>query len=523
MPRKGPWLLCLLANATLLAQQHSLPVQPPDPEPATPTWKQVQPLLDRVSGMAPEYNADLGFAILDKGAKVIPDAAREAALDHIFTAAPSAHYATAFFYAGNSSNSSAGAEVRALHSVPVDALSIQSKVVELTLKTSPELAGRRFADIVVTPRRSACSDPTVQDLTAYYHALQLLYADPKVDTIAGESRSVFLMERVRDARTPEQLAPLIIALHYIDPSPADSETAVGFLVANLDQTAATDREMRVLWVPFNSGLQLISTQLRRRGVSDAPLVAAYRRFAVRSLSSEACADSTDSCSNIINNFNSFLRRELPETQQMAAPLTAADLQSTSRGDSAVDPSIAPCDGLSPQFQQMLSGPTDIVEMLTPTHPAAPAPLIDDIHTMIQYALTPSVDVTCPLCLFQSRELLLATAERKLPPGEGVQAVLIAEVHLLSQNPIEDQDPPALLDPLKRLITTSRPVSAKDQARFNELTRKGGRAMPAPSPDAGTLQAELHNSSDAIIATYLAFEDLFQLQYAPQYITSGPIA
>ena len=477
-----------------------------------PTWTEVKPLLELVATQRVEYRADLGLAILRQAHSVIPEADAMVFMEDLFASAHTARYQTRFIYAArNRETSSEAIEANSLRIEAADALAIQSKVVEQMLKDSPEIAAQRFSEIHPIPQRATCADPTVQDLSSYYEALQTLSADPKVVAFNAEPRAQFLLDRFREAVTPEQIVPLLIVRSRIDSGPEDGQAELQFAAANLDRMTASGRELDALDTTLSRALQSLTTYAERRHLSLMNLALVYRSFLVRSATTPACGGDPQTRKYTYVNFNTFRSRLNQEAQSVVSALPPADVRTPDQGAPALDPQVSTLAGLPRALQQRLPNANNFYDFRSPTPTTE-----DDASTALATLTQAGLPGGCDLCLFQTHIRLFEVLTRRQSSGSPIRTLLLAEVKYLSQNPIEEQDPAAFLSPLKSLIETSRAsaASANPNPMFPPGDRSKGYALPELSAEPDVLRQQLLLSNDPIISTYMQFETLFHVFYSP---------
>jgi hypothetical protein len=511
------WTLSTLFLA-LYASGQDRPITQPE---ASPSWSEIGPLLDRVSALPVEFSADLGLAILQQAKSTIPHPEAIDFLNRLFDSARTARYQTSFLYAGhNYATSSAATEAGSLRHQTADALSIQTRVVQQMLHDSPDLAAGRFADIQVTPKRATCADPTIQDLNSYYEALRALFADENVITFNGESRPMFLLDRVREAVTPEQIVPLLYALSSIDPDRENGRALFQIASSNLDAMTATGRELDALDMNLNVAMQRLGTYAQQRHVPLTGLAIAYRSFLVRSAATPTCEGDPHARKYTAINFNTVRRYLDQEGQTIVAVLIPDDVQTMDTGAAAIDPSVTVLEGLPQSLEQRLTRPPGVLDDVRP-----PPQTTEQDATAALATLTQQDPQGCDLCLFQAHIRLFATLTARQPAGATLRKLLLAQVDYISQNSIEQKDPAAYLAALQTLIATSRPnpISASSKPLSPAGDRTHGYAIPELTAEAAALREHLLLSNDPVLSTYMRFEIMFHMLYKPVIFVSAPVA
>lgn len=479
---------------------------------ANPPLSEISSFLDRLDKLKPEYKADLGLTLLENEWTAIPTKKRVEELNKIYESASSARYEASFLYAGkNAGRSSASQLAITLQALQGDTLDIETRAIHLFLRDMPARAASRFAGIALPNERSTCSDPLVKDLSSYYRTLGLLMRDGRIVNIASQDKRLFLIGAAQAARTPEQLAPLIIELNNISLNQDDLRAIASALTLAFNQSEISDREMSVLSGRIASGLSEFLSRLKTSGVSELPLVAAYRKFLVETLSREACADSTTDRPAIIASFNNLL-----SDSSSGQRLEIRNIQPKVTAGSAIDPLIPLNESLFPQVRRILDAVHARDSEVSPSAAAGKGqPESADVHDVLQYAVNPIPGNSgCHLCDFYSRSQLFAFLNNTLAPGQFLETAIASELRFLSYNGMEDEEPPAFLGTLKLLLHLARPVSAEAHRALAATAKDTFVNGLRPTEDPDFFKKELHSSSDPVISTYAIYEDLFRPEYTP---------
>lgn len=481
-------------------------------QPVEPTWIELQPLLDQLSVLRVEYRSDLGLSVLRHASDAVPSAITKNFLDDLFYSAHTASYQTGFIYAAsNHEISSKALEAGSLFTNRVDALSIQSKVVEEMLRMSPEAAAQRFTEIHLNPQRATCADPLVEDLSSYYETLKVLFSDPRVITFGAEPRAQYLLDRFHEALTPEQIVPLLTVLPQLHLQQEDAQAALQIAANSLEQMDVSARELTALDRKLYIAIQYLSNYAETRQLSLTNLLIAYRTFLVENAMSHTCAGDPDTRKLTSENLNVFRSRLLYQgSQSVISPISLEDAQTPVQGAPALDPRVFTFGGLSPIVTQLQTDVSSLPQIETST-----APSEEDVAAAIATLTKHNTSADCKLCLFQGYIRLFDGLIRQQPPGNLVRTLLSSEVSYLSKNSTEEENPAAFLVPLKGLIENSRASSVPSTSIPRGSRSTGGLMRRSSAPNLSVeptfLREQLLSSDDPIIAVYMRYEAIFSLE------------
>jgi len=501
-------LLSLLCTTVGLAQNRALnPVSN-----ATPHQTKLEDLLDRVASLAPEFKADLGFTILDGASLSLVQ--KKSLLDDIFHSAAGSHYPYGVTSASTPMHNDLIAGM--LGNSKLDVLEIQARSVERALLLSPQFAERMFEVINLKEDRASCTDANVEDVTAFYTVAAKIVEDSTIKTVLGEDKEPYLLSLVSNTKIPAQIAPAADLISSVPLTPDQLGQIESVFDSALNRITASDREMTAAEQDGNltQSINRLSSKLAQAGVYPGRLLAAYRSFLLRSLTPESCSDYSLDRQVIARSFNALLPDSLKSSPDLA-PLTAAQLQSESKGTSAARPGPS----IDPQIMERLyriaaaeaAGSTQVYRN---GQPSTIVPEASDVDNVIKYAVSrqPSADA-CPVCDFEERGALLSALVQLLPPGSELDKAVYAEVDYLSLNDMQKDNPVAWLHLLKKVINASRKMN---EQTTNALTAraKTGTLMPLDTPSAAAqrIREILRRSPDPIISTYTFANDSLRLTF-----------
>ena len=502
------WTLSILCPARFVAGQQDVQAV----RPVKPAWPELQPFLDQISTLRVEYRSDLGLSVIRQAHDAVPSAVAKNFLDDLFYSAHTASYQTGFIYAAYTSKTSSKApEADSLFMKRVDALSIQSSVVEEMLRTSPDAAAQRFTEIRLSPQRATCADPLVQDLSSYYETLKVFSADSRVKTFGVQPRAQYLLDRFNEALTPEQIVPLLTVLPQLDLQQEDAQAALQIAANNLEHMNASARELTALGRKLYIAFQHLSNYAEQRQLSLTSLLVGYRTFLVANAMNHTCEGDPDTRKQTSENFNVFLPRLYhQESQSVISPISIEDIQTPDQGAPASDPRVLTFSELPATVKQLLADVSSLPKVQT-SIPATE----EDVAAAMAILSKDNVSTDCELCLFQGYIRLFDALIWQQPSGNLVRTLLSSEVKYLSKNSIEVQNPAAFLVPLKSLIETSRassvpPTSIPSGSRSTEGVVRRSSA-PKLSIEPTFLREHLLLSDDPIISVYMRYETMFPPQ------------
>ncbi len=474
--------------------------------------KRFDDLLDRISLLPPEYKADLGFTVIDAGGDSLSAAQKRSLLDDIFHSAPRSHYPNGITEASRHSLAAL-----LLGNSKLDTLDIQTGAIDRALPLTPQFAKHLFEEVKLNEDRASCRDAGVQDVSAFYTTAAKIIEHQRIKTVLGEDKERYLLSLVTDIKSPAEIAALAVLISRAS-VPADQMGQIeGTFVSALSRITASDREMTAAEQGGNltQAIKLLSAKFAQLGIYPGRLLSSYRSFLVRGLTPESCADRSLDRGEIARSFNALLSN-LPGTIPDLAPLSAAQLEPHSEGASA--PSQ-----ISRNDEQMMTKLYRIAaaqagrstEEYHSGQPGTIVPKSSDVEDVIQYALSlepPSAE--CPARDFESKGALLDALVQLFPPGSQLDKAVYAQVDYLSLNNMQKDDPVAWLHVFKKLINASRRPSDKTKESLTVRAQKGA-LMPLDTPSAASREIRmiLRGSTDPIISTYIAADDLLHLPYS----------
>jgi len=473
--------------------------------------KRFDDLLDRISSLPPEYKADLGFTVIDASGDSLSAAQRRSLLEDIFHSAPMSHY----------SNGITGASRRSLAAFllgnsKLDTLDIQTGAIDRALPLTPQFAKHLFEEVKLSEDRASCGDAGAADVSAFYMTAANIIEDQRIKTVLGEDKEQYLPSLVTDLKSPAEIAPLAVLISKASVPAGQMGQIEGAFVSALSRITASDREMTAAEQDGNltQAIKMLSNMFAQLGIYPGRVLSSYRSFLVRSLTPESCADRSLDRGEIARSFNTLLSI-LPGTSPDLVPLSAAQLEPHSEGASAPN-QIPHVDEQMMTTLYRIAGAQarSSTEEYRNGQPGTFVPESSDVEDVIQYAL--SLDqpgAECRACDFESKGALLDALVQLFPPGSQLDKAVYAQVDFLSLNNMQKDDPVAWLHVFKKLINASRRMSDKTKESLIARAQKGA-LMPLDTPSAASREIRriLRGSTDPIISTYIAADDLLHLPY-----------
>ncbi|MGA9061228.1 MAG: hypothetical protein WB341_06115 [Terracidiphilus sp.] len=364
--------------------------------------------------------------------------------------------------------------------------------------------------------RASCTDANVENVAPFYLIVAKIIEDRRITTVFGEDKESYLSSLVADMRIPAEIAPLAQLIASVPLPPDQLGRIEGAFDSALSRITASDREMTAAEDDGNltRAIDLLSSKFAQAGVYPGRLLAAYRRFLVRSLTAESCSDRSLDRAAITRSFNALVPGSLASSPDLA-PLSAAQLEPQSKGASAPRQTV-PYDAplMTKLYRIATAQAAGSTEAYRNGQPSTIVPEFSDVDDVIRYAvsLQPAAD-ECPVCDFEAKGALLTVLVQLLPPGSELEKAVYAELDYLTLNGMQKDNPVAWLHLFKKLINASRKMN--DQTK-NSLTAraKKGTLMPlaAPGADAPEIREMLRGSTDPIISTYTSADDVLHLPF-----------
>lgn len=504
-------LVLLLLFATMGVAQGATPSPTAN---ATTQQRKLEDLLDRVSPLPPEYKADLGFAILDQAGVAISANQRRTLLDDIFHSASGSHYP--YGVTDASSKMHNGLIAGLIGNSKLDVLDIQARSVERALALSPQFAEGMFEEMKLQEDRASCTDADVEDVSMFYTVAAKIIGDSRIKTVFGEVKPAYLLSLVSNMRIPAEMAPLAELFSSMPLTPEQLGEIEGVYDSALNRITASDRELTAAEESGNltQAINHLATKLAQAGIYPGRLLAAYRSFLLRSLTSESCSDRSLDRAAMAQNFNALVPSSLASSPDLA-PLVAKELEAHSKGTSAVkqggvvDPQI-----MTKLYCIAAAEAAGSTQAYRNGQPSTIVPESADVDDVIGYAVAPQgADDECPVCEFEARGALLTALVQLLPPGSQLEKAVYAEEDYLSLNDMQKENPVAWLHLLKKLINASRRMNDQTANALTARANKGTLTpLDTPSAAAPEIRKILRGSTDPIIFTYMLADDLLHPPY-----------
>jgi hypothetical protein len=286
-------------------------------------------------------------------------------------------------------------------------------------------------------------------------------------------------------------------------------------VSSLSTITASDREMTAAEEggSLTRKIGSLSLKLTESGISSQPLLAAYRAFLLRGLTSERCADHSLDRAQMAQRFNALLPEKAPESPD-TSPFSGAQLNPEATGDAASFQIVPFNDQMMAKMQRIMAAhQARVTGEYRSSQPSTIEPESSDVEDVVKYAISlEPAGAECPVCDFDAKSHLLLMLIDILPAGQELERAINAEVDFLSFHAMQKDDPIAWLALFKHLVNDARKPKDDAKAALAAEARKGMLPWGLPSPEADVIRASLRGSSDPIIAAYLSADDLLHLPY-----------
>lgn len=508
--------LFILLVGTIGSAQNMRPLRPGGQ--GSSSGKSVNSVVDRLSGLAPEYKADLGFAILDASPKSLSPSRRRSVIEDVFNSAVGARHPYMLTEAAGHDHADTLLHVtrNMLGRSKTDTLDIQTRAIERALPFMPLVAVRLFDELRFSEVRASCKDAEVEDVSAFYRIATRIIEDARFKSISGQDKSAYVLSLVSNTRIPAQIAPLARMIADIHLPSAQLNSIADAFVVSLNGIAASDREMTAAeeGSDLTAAVGSLNTRLANSGIPTLRLVTAYREFLVRGLTAEACADHTLDRAEMASRFNALV----PEGPKESNVLFLSGHTLTPEKTGATAPfELVPFDRqiMSKVHRIQTAHGARVVEEYRTGNAGTIEPDPSDVEDVVRYATTPEPkDSKCPVCDFYARAHLLFMLVDILPPGHELERAIDAEVDYLSFNSTETDDPVAWLMTFKSLLNISRNAGDEAKRILANETKKGPEMVPwgMPSVEADLIRNSLRTSSDPVIVAYTLADDALQMPY-----------
>ena len=510
-------IVCVLLSLLLMslagvAQTASLPRVRP-----VPLENGISSLIDRISGLPPEYKADLGFGIVDANLSAFRAERKRALIEDIFDSAAGAHYPYMVIEAAGYKHHDTLSHVtrNLLGRLRLSTLDIQTRAIDRALPSMPQLAKSLFEEMRPPEVRASCRDADVENVSAFYEIATKIVQDERIRNVFGQNKGLYVLGLATSVRIPAQIGPLGNLITRISLSTAQLDQVGNAFVSSLSGITASDREMTAAEEGngLTSVIGSLSLKLTHAGISSIPLLTAYRDFLVRNLAREACADYSLNRAEVAARFNTLLP---DRTQPDVTPLSEDELKPQKTGDAAPFQLISFDPQVMKKVQRIRAVHEASVVEEWQMHRTAPTePETSDVEDVVKYAVSAvPKESDCPVCDFEAQAHVFGMLVDILPSGYELERAIGAEVNYLSFNPMESDDPVAWLWEFKHLLNISRkPKQTATKALIAE-TKKGSEMVPwgLPNPEAGVIQNMLRGSTDQTISAYVLADDLLKTSY-----------
>lgn len=206
---------------------------------------------------------------------------------------------------------------------PLDAVSLQLRVVQLMRTLEPAHARELFEWIAMAPDAAGCATALVPDADAYYQALAAVARDSFPANTAGRADALNFFELFAwRAHLPSEMPAVARAVVRLRRTPEEAAYFERVLQILLETSNADARGFAVAGGQTILRVAELELADRALGVDGSALSASLRRHLVDQARAQ-CADA-DTASALADAFNAMLRRTGADSG--VNPLSAADLR-----------------------------------------------------------------------------------------------------------------------------------------------------------------------------------------------------
>jgi hypothetical protein len=277
-------LAVVLACALLLKAQDPVKTLPPA----------VETLVELARNAPPELTADAIVKLAEDGAIPASGPRRELLEEAFKTAGRAQEPVHLIPVPGLAPNTRAIFRAQA-SDLRLDALSLQSRVLKLLLKTDPQAARALFDGIehpALDPR--PCDDPFIADASAYYEMAGALAQ-------SDQQAVAFLDAVLVGARSPGELAAFAQALAPVSLNPEQRDALLGALAVKMENVAPDYRS-------FTSSVSVLRTSVQQ--FPSPALAVGFRRFLTRQMSAPRCEEDFGDATPTVDWFNGEFHGDL---------------------------------------------------------------------------------------------------------------------------------------------------------------------------------------------------------------------
>lgn len=397
----------------------------------------VQTLVELARTAPPELTADAIIKLAEDGAIPAGEPRRELLEEAFKTAGHAQEPVHLIPVPGLAPNTRAifRAQASDLH---LDALSLQSRVFKLLVKTDPEAARRLFDSIehpALEPR--PCEDPFIADASAYYEMAGAL--------AQSDQQPVAFLEAVLvGARSPGDLAAFAQALSTVPLNPDQRGALLGALAVKMENVAPDYRS-------FTSSVSVLRTSVQK--FQSPALAVGFRRFLTRQMSAPRCDEDFGDATPTVDWFNAEFHGDL-------AVIGDEEVQPSQRlGGFKSESYFTTADGqhIWDAFEQLKTtlGSTEWRMMLS-----------DSLRDLSDWTPT-----SAAIDVFHQKITVLQGLFEAIPPGPDRDQVMGQSIAVLQYSGAETRDPAEWLFQVKALAK----VAGDDAAELMESFRTSGDA------------------------------------------------
>ncbi len=217
----------------------------------------------------------------------------------------------------------------------LDALSLETQVVDLLLPIDPARARELFQRIPKpTPAVAKCEDPLLPDVSPYYQTLATIAQKGFTAKEHAQSEHVaFLTTAVGRIASIAEIAPAAQLVTGVESRP-QFEIATGALISRLQGMPLDSRSFHFFSDDIEQAMTALVARARAFGAPSMPLAEAYRAFLVNQLKGRSCADVVRPAGGFVTGmagkrlFGDAVRGELPPltTEEMTPEVREGEMK-----------------------------------------------------------------------------------------------------------------------------------------------------------------------------------------------------
>ncbi|HEV2688190.1 MAG TPA: hypothetical protein VGV35_06540, partial [Bryobacteraceae bacterium] len=208
----------------------------------------------------------------------------------------------------------------------LDRLSLQTRAVREMLKLDKAHTLEMFQRIPWPElRRRQCRDALIDHVDEYYRLLGEIAESSFTADERRRGRHIELLSyRINQMRSPVEVGPAVRMLLSVTLTDDELTPLVNQLTASLDRIESDDRSFSASFGAAEEEINRFVKALAARNVSSVVIAAAYRRYLIKDLAGNRCADSggDEFASSVRDSFN---KNYASDTDTNRAPIGRDDI------------------------------------------------------------------------------------------------------------------------------------------------------------------------------------------------------